>query len=105
MAKKLSLRPYPGVVVVCKDRAEFIRQCWKSFEIHECPSEQTQGRMRVDFSGPHPVFVLFASAPAYLAHELGHVVLCLFEHIGADPREANGEPFCYLLSQLMLEAE
>jgi hypothetical protein len=36
---------------------------------------------------------------------LSHVMLNVFELVGIDPREAGGEPFCYMLSQLMLEAE
>jgi hypothetical protein len=31
-------------------------------------------------------------------------VLHVFERCGIDPREAHGEPFCYMLSQLMLDA-
>jgi hypothetical protein len=38
-----------------------------------------------------------------IVHELSHVVLCLFERCGIDPREGNGEPFCYMLSQLVLD--
>lgn len=40
-----------------------------------------------------------------LAHELSHVVLHVFERCGIDPREALGEPFCYMLGQLMLQAQ
>ena len=39
-----------------------------------------------------------------MAHELAHVALHVFERCGIDPRSGNGEPFCYLLSQLMLDA-
>jgi hypothetical protein len=39
-----------------------------------------------------------------LAHELAHVVLHVFERCGIDPREGNGEPFCYMLSTLFVEA-
>lgn len=39
-----------------------------------------------------------------LVHELSHVALHVFERAGIDPRDANGEPFCYLLSQLVLDS-
>ena len=39
-----------------------------------------------------------------IAHELAHVILDVFSMCGIDPREASGEPFCYMLSQLMSEA-
>lgn len=102
--KKLSLRPYPGTVILCRDRAEYLREARKHFQLDDPLHKNTQGRMRCSFEGESPTFVLFANAPEYLAHEMSHVVLCLFEYVGIDPRDANGEPFCYLLSQLLLEA-
>lgn len=52
-----------------------------------------------------PRFIVWAVDNARLAHELSHVILDVFDVAGIDPRHANGEPFCYLLSQLMLEAK
>lgn len=49
-------------------------------------------------------YLLWAEETHTMAHELSHVVLHTFERLGIDPREGNGEPFCYMLSQLMLEA-
>lgn len=49
-------------------------------------------------------YLVWASNPHTLAHELAHTVLHVFERCGIDPREAGGEPFCYLLSQLILDA-
>lgn len=48
-------------------------------------------------------YLIVAEQPHYWAHELSHVILHTFERCGIDPREAKGEPFCYLLSQLMQE--
>jgi Trk-type K+ transport system membrane component len=49
-------------------------------------------------------YLVWAKATHTMAHELSHVVLHVFERCGIDPREAGGEPFCYILSQLLLEA-
>lgn len=51
------------------------------------------------------VYLVWAATPHALAHEMAHVCLITFDLIGADPRESNGEPFCYLLSQLLIEAK
>jgi len=49
-------------------------------------------------------YLVWGAKPHTLAHELSHAVLHLFERCGIDPRDAGGEPFCYMLSQLLLEA-
>lgn len=49
-------------------------------------------------------YLVWGAKQHTLAHELSHAVLHLFERCGIDPREAGGEPFCYMLSQLLLEA-
>lgn len=105
--KELSLRPYFGTVRVCKTKAEYQREHRKltGRPDHELDTGmEKQGRMYAHV-GPHdPVFVVWASKPWYLAHELSHVILIEFEWAGIDPREGAGEPFCYMLSQLMMEA-
>jgi hypothetical protein len=50
-------------------------------------------------------YLIWAKDAAQLAHEIAHVVLHVFERCGIDPRECNGEPFCYMLSQLMIDAK
>jgi len=70
----------------------------------EIPAD-TAGRVSFNVIGNGSfAYVLWAHKTPNLAHELSHVILHVFEHCGIDPREANGEPFCYMLSQLMLEA-
>jgi hypothetical protein len=51
------------------------------------------------------IWVVYARRPAVLAHELTHILLQTWEKIGAHPGDGNGEPFCYMLSQLMLDAK
>lgn len=49
-------------------------------------------------------YLIWGKQPHTLAHEMSHAVLHVFERCGIDPRAGNGEPFCYMLSQLLLEA-
>jgi len=48
-------------------------------------------------------YLVWGNSQPTLAHEMAHVVLHVFERCGIDPREGAGEPFCYMLSQLLLE--
>lgn len=105
--KELSLRPYFGTVRVCQTKAEYQREHRRLTGRVDADLEtgsEKEGRMSAHF-GPHaPAFIVWATKPCYLAHELSHVILIVFDMAGIDPRQANGEPFCYMLSQLMLEA-
>ncbi len=48
-------------------------------------------------------YLVWGNSHPTLAHEMAHVVLHVFERCGIDPREGAGEPFCYMLSQLLLD--
>lgn len=65
-----------------------------------------RGRTAYGFAKPDGMrtFVVYAADKATLTHELAHVILDTFAYIDSDPREGNGEPFCYLLGQLFAEA-
>ena len=103
--KELSLRPYHGRLFVTKKRKDYERAHSSLFKTPDVLNCSQAGR----FSGGEGkdgqwTYLIYAEKPHTLAHELSHVVLHVFERCGIDPREANGEPFCYLLSQLILEA-
>ena len=49
-------------------------------------------------------YLVWARDSASMVHELSHVVLHVFERCGIDPIQAGGEPFCYMLAQLVLDA-
>lgn len=103
--RKLSLRPYHGNLYVAKTRKEYEKQHVALFKSVDILCAAQLGR----FDGGEGVdgmwtYLVWADSPAYLAHELSHAILHMFQRCGIDPREANGEPFCYMLSQLMLEA-
>ena len=106
--KKLSLRPYPGQVRVCKTQKAYQREYQKLFGgVDAYLTETNKGRMtgKVGDGMKSPRYLVWASSTTYLAHELSHVILHVFEVVGIDPRAADGEPFCYMLSQLLLECE
>lgn len=104
--KELSLRPYNGRLFIVKSRKayeEAHRKLFKEPDVLTCAQEGrfTGGCGKDDMW----TYLIFADKTHYLAHELSHVILHVFERCGIDPREAGGEPFCYLLSQLMLDAQ
>lgn len=101
MSFELSLRPYPGKVIVCKSRKEYKRESKKLIggDGDTGFTKESCGRVSYD----KDTYCVWAESPAYMAHELGHVLLRTFGRIWSDPIEGGGEPFCYMLSQLMLE--
>jgi len=107
--KKLSLRPYHGEVWYCQTLDE-IHKAYRRLVKQEYPykgaDDPIGGRFILIERGRliDRVFLVFAPKAHCLAHELAHVLLIVFKTIGHDAREGDGEPFCYMLSQLMLEA-
>lgn len=103
--KELSLRPYNGRLFIAKSKKEYERghkHLFKTTDVLSCAQE---GR----FNGGEGkdgmwTYLIYAEKPHTLAHELSHCVLHVFERCGIDARDSGGEAFCYMLSQLMLEA-
>jgi hypothetical protein len=108
--KKISLRPYHGEIRYCSSVAEFRAQ-YKRICGEECTDEieRLGGRYTLfekDQNNPNTrIWLIYAGSEAAKAHEISHVLLKTFRRIGHDPTDGDGEPFCYMLSQLMLEAE
>jgi len=103
--KELSLRPYTGRLFVVKTAKQYEQAHIKLFKTPDVLSCSHGGR----FTGGEGkdglwTYLVWGLDTNYLAHELSHVVLHVFERCGIDPREANGEPFCYMLSQLLSES-
>lgn len=104
--KELSLRPYNGRLFFVKTVKEYESAHKKLFKEPDVLICAQAGR----FSGGNGkdgmwTYLVFANKPETITHELAHVVLHVFERCGINPIEANGEPFCYMLSQLVLEAK
>lgn len=103
--KELSLRPYNGRLFVVRSRKEYQRQHRDLFKTPDVLTCAQAGRMTGgEGKGGAWTYLIWAEAAPQIAHELSHVVLHVFERCGIDPRAAGGEPFCYMLSQLMQEA-
>lgn len=104
---KLSLRPYPGTVIICETLEQLLhkvsRADKKPFTMDDGLSVGGYTVQVLSETVPVRYFVWAEDTPS-LAHELSHVVLWVFEIAGIDAREAGGEPFCYMLGQLMKEA-
>ncbi len=103
--KELSLRPYNGRLFVANTAESYEKAHRKLFKTPDILSCAQEGR----FGGGEGhdglwTYLVWGKSTPSLAHELSHVVLHVFERCGIDPRSGNGEPFCYLLSQLILEA-
>ncbi len=101
---ELSLRPYHGRLFFCRTQRDYLAAHKKLFATPDVLTCATEGK----FSGGEGkdgmwTYLVWAEKHHTLAHELSHAVLHVFERCGMDPRESNGEPFCYLLSQLILD--
>jgi len=102
--KEIPLRPYPGMVFVTKNRKAFELAAKQLFGRDE-DLRGKAGRFLQESSWYHPhTALIWYSTPATLAHELAHVVFGIFDTVGIRPTSGSEEPFCYMLSQLFLEA-
>ena len=101
--KKLSLRPYHGYIWLCESQEELEKTytdlCGVPYEWDDDPLGGRYIEMEND------VWLVRAHTPYALAHEFSHVLLHVFGLIGHNPTIGDGEPFCYMLSQLLLEAD
>lgn len=103
--KELSLRPYNGRLFVAKSRRDYERAHAKLFKTPDVLTCAQEGR----FSGGEGrdgawTYLVWGKNLHSLVHELSHVVLHVFERCCIDPRSGGGEPFCYMLSQLVLDS-
>ena len=105
--KRILLTPYPGVVHVTRTRADYQRTYRKLTGLRvddDLPASTTGRTLPLARKGYADQYLVFAGDTGTLVHELAHVVLKLFDAIGVDPRDAGGEPFCYMLDHLLDEA-
>ena len=103
--KRLSLRPYHGNLYLASSKAEYAKLHKRLFKSVETISVAQAGRF-VGGEGKDGMwtYLVWASNKSCLAHELCHVLFHVWERCGMNPSDSQGEQFCYMLSQLMLEA-
>jgi len=104
--RELSLRPYNGRLFLAASKKDYEAGHKKLFKTNDLLNNGTEGRFRGgEGKDGMWTYLIYAEEPHTLAHELSHVVLHVFERVGINPIEALGEPFCYMLSQLMKDAK
>jgi hypothetical protein len=105
--KELSLRPYSGKLFVVKTAEQYKNAHKKLFKTPiGVLNREHSGRYTAQESEDGVwTYLVWGDSYPTVAHEIAHVVLHVFERCGIDPREGAGEPFCYMLSQLLLDWE
>lgn len=104
--KRLSLKPYPGEIILTRTEEEHAKY-YKEYAGREFNEELRKGcSTKISFDDHDTVWVVYWKKDyGTLAHELGHVLLDLFtDVIQSNPADGNGEPFCYMLSHLIDQA-
>ena len=106
MTHEISLRPYNGRLFIACSQKDYEQGHAKLFKTPDVLSCAQAGRM-AGGEGKDGVwtYLVWANDAPRLAHEVAHVVLHVFERCGIDPISGNGEPFCYMLSQILLDAQ
>jgi hypothetical protein len=102
----ISLKPYHGEIRLCKTVGRFKAE-YKALSGEVCPYgvKKDDGLyVKMACAGEPVVWLISAGNIKVAAHEFAHVLLHVFNDIGHDPRQGDGEPFCYMLSHLLDEA-
>jgi hypothetical protein len=106
--KTLSLRPYHGDVLLFESldqlREAYTQMTGDPYPYDTDPKGGCFVRVAVDDDLCETKWLVFAATPHALAHEFAHVLLHTCAAIGHNPTVGDGEPFCYMLSQLISEA-
>jgi len=103
--KELSILPYPGRAFLARNRKDFVKAHALLFKRAANIYETTDGICAWQADDEGYSYLLWGDDRDTLSHELSHLILDVFQRIGIDPREANGEPFCYMLSHLLNQVE
>lgn len=103
---ELSLRPYHGRLFLADDKKAFIAACRRKLKSNDAIPEAADGAFAgQEVDGGDWVYIIWANTESSLAHEICHILFHVFDRAGMDPRDSKGEAFCYMLSQLMLDAK
>ena len=90
---ELSLRPYPGKILVFKDRKHLARKYEEiTKEKYTYEIEENGGRYHyMTFDGPlcDNLYLIYGKEPHVLAHEFSHAILHTFSLCGVMPSAAR----------------
>lgn len=103
--KVLSLRPYHGSIRVHRSLGAF-RDDYESIAKTTYPFDDCAdgGRyIKLEGSDGDIIWLVWGRTFRCIVHEITHILLHTFGHIGHNPTDGDGEPFCYMLSTLMDE--
>lgn len=98
--KQVLIQPYGYWLTVFSDWGEYSKEVKKRTGKALNDKEKPAGKTHFLARNGERLLLVYAQDDATLAHELTHVILMIFEEIGSDPRESNGEPAAYLMSYL-----
>ena len=103
--RELSLRPYNGTLFIAKTPKDYEASHKRLFGTEDKLNKSQCGRFCADRGKDGmTTYLVWGKATPQIAHEIAHVVLHTFDRCGIDPISGNGEPFCCMLSQLMIDA-
>ena len=101
----ISIKPYPGIAYYTSDKKDFRKTQKKLFGISEEVGKHLGGRFYGEQVNGYWTYLIYATSNATIAHEVSHMILHMFDRIGINPHEGNGEPFRYLLEQVIKDIE
>lgn len=99
--KTISLSPYPGSVTICDTKKQYRKQHKKLFG-YGVDFDIKRGRCDGDAKTGN--YLVYAEDNYLMVHEMCHVVMTLFDRIGVNPADSQGEAFCYMIEHLTREA-
>lgn len=94
--------PWAGQSVWFTQDRGTLKTLAKRFKFDPALDRYTRGCMWTT-KGPYVIYVKPGSPLSSLVHETAHATMDILDFVGIDPRQAEGEPFCYT-QQRMLEA-
>jgi hypothetical protein len=103
---EIRLKPYHGRLFYATTKAAYEQAHLDLFSEPEVLTCAQAGRF-VGGNGKDGLwtYLMWAKTEAHLAHEICHILFHVWERCGMDPRDSGGEAFCYMLSQILLDAK
>jgi hypothetical protein len=101
--KRFEIPIYGGEVLLYKDQKEF----WKAYAFlggrqeYDSPKSGEAAHLQSDEGMNIFLVGWYSGTLSTLVHEITHVMVFLFEHVGIDPRDSNGEVAAYLVGYLI----